>query len=117
MAAHSKKVVVQGGGSDSVYGLGMIGAWVYYIGRATTPRLRVLGFLKGLVWPAMLVYEVLKFFNEDLPATRRLAPPQPAPVLQKTQARVSKPAVTPRVRSTRKPARGTKPKTKKAARK
>ena len=81
MAAHSKKVVVHGGGSDSVYGLGMIGAWVYYIGRATTPRLRVLGFFKGLVWPAMLVYEVLKFFNEELPATRRLAPAQPAPTL------------------------------------
>jgi hypothetical protein len=85
MAAHSKKVVVQGGGSDSVYGLGMIGAWVYYIGRATTPRLRVLGFLKGLVWPAMVVYEVLKFFNEDLPSTRRLAPPQPAPTLYTSQ--------------------------------
>jgi len=117
MAAHSKKVVVQGGGSDSVYGLGMIGAWVYYIGRATTPRLRVLGFLKGLVWPAMLVYDVLKFFNEDLPSTRRLAPPHPAPTLYKTQAQASKPAVTPRVRSTRKPARSGKPKTKKPARK
>ena len=118
MAAHSKKVVVQGGGSDSVYGLGMIGAWVYYIGRATTPRLRVLGFLKGLVWPAMLVYEVLKFFNEDLPPTRRLAPPQPAPVLRQAQAQVSKPAVRPRVRSARKPARsGGTSKTKKASRK
>jgi hypothetical protein len=117
MTAHSKKVVVHGGGSDSVYGLGMIGAWVYYIGRATTPRLRVLGFLKGLVWPAMLVYEVLKFFNEDLPSTRRLAPPQPAPTLYKTQAQASKPAVTPRVRTVRKPARVGKPKTKKAVRK
>ncbi len=47
MAPHSEKVVVHGGGSDSVYGLGMIGAWVYYIGRAKTPRLRVIGFLKG----------------------------------------------------------------------
>jgi hypothetical protein len=117
MAAHSKKVVVHGGGSDSVYGLGMIGAWVYYIGRATTPRLRVLGFFKGMVWPAMLVYEVLKFFNEDLPSTRRLAPPQPAPTLYKTQAQASKPAATPKVRSARKPARSAKPKTKKPARK
>jgi hypothetical protein len=117
MAAHSKKVIVHGGGSDSVYGLGMIGAWVYYIGRATTPRLRVLGFLKGLVWPAMLVYEMLKFVNEELPAPQRLAPTQAAPTLGQAQAQVSKPAVTPRVRSARKPARGGKSKTKKAARK
>ena len=55
----------------------MIGALVYYIGRANSPRLRVIGFFKGLVWPAMLVYEILKFLNEELPATQRLAPPQP----------------------------------------
>ena len=115
MAAHSKEVVVHGGGSDSVYGLGMIGAWVYYIGRAKTPRLRVLGFLKGLVWPAMLVYDVLKFLNEELPATKQLPPLQPSPTLQ--QAQVSKPAVTAKARSARKPARGAKPKAKKAARK
>jgi hypothetical protein len=117
MAAHSKEVIVHGGGSDSVYGLGMIGAWVYYIGRATTPRLRVLGFFKGLVWPAMLVYEMLKFLNEELPAPKRLAPTQPAPTLQQAQAQVSKPAVTSRVRSARKPAQGGNSKAKKAARK
>jgi hypothetical protein len=117
MAAHSRKVVHHGGGSDSVYGLGMIGAWVYYIGRATTPRLRVLGFLKGLVWPAMLVYEVLKFLNDDLPVAQRLAPVQPAPTLGQAKAQVSKPAVKAKARSARKPARSAKPKTKKAARK
>jgi hypothetical protein len=116
MSAHSRKVVHHGGGSDSVYGLGMIGAWVYYIGRATTPRLRVLGFLKGLVWPAMLVYEILKFLNEDLPVAQSLPPAQPAPTLQQAPARVSKPTVKVRA-STLKPARGAKPKSKKAARK
>ena len=116
MAAHSKKVVHHGGGSDSVYGLGMIGAWVYYIGRATTPRMRVLGFLKGLVWPAMLVYEILKFLNEDLPATKQLPPAKPAPTLYQAQTKISKPAVKARA-SARKPARSAKPKTKKTARK
>jgi hypothetical protein len=116
MGAHSKKVVVQGGGSDSVYGLGMIGAWVYYIGRATTPRLRVIGFLKGLVWPAMLVYEILKFLNDDLPVARQLPPAQTSPALYQSQAQVSKPAVRARA-SARRPARGAKPKTKKPARK
>ena len=117
MAAHSKKVYVRGGGSDSVYGLGMIGAWVYYIGRATSPRLRVLGFFKGLVWPAMLVYEILKFLNDDLPVARSLAPAQPSPTLYQAQPQASKPAVTARARSARKPVKGAKPKTKKTARK
>lgn len=59
------KMMFQGGGSDAVYGIGMIGAWVYYIGRATTPQQRVLGFLKGLVWPAFLVYELFVFLNKE----------------------------------------------------
>ena len=56
---------IQGGSSDTVYGLGLIGAWVYYIGRATTFRERVLGFFKGFVWPAVLVYELLEFLEKE----------------------------------------------------
>lgn len=48
-------------GGSAVYGLGLIGAAVYYIGHATTFWLGVLGFLKAIVWPAFLVYESLKF--------------------------------------------------------
>ena len=51
------------GGSDTVYGLGLIGAWAYYIGRATTPEERIKGFFKGFVWPAFLVYELFKFLE------------------------------------------------------
>jgi hypothetical protein len=53
------------GSSETVYGLGLIGAWVYFIGRATTPRERVKGFFKGLLWPAYLVYGLLKFLDLD----------------------------------------------------
>jgi hypothetical protein len=62
-----KKMMVrhQGGGSDTVYALGIIGAWVYYIKRATTNEERLIGFLKGLVWPAFLVYEVFEFLNKE----------------------------------------------------
>jgi hypothetical protein len=59
------KIEHHGGGSDAVYGLGLFGAWVYYIGRATTPREKVIGFFKGFVWPAFLVYALLKFLEED----------------------------------------------------
>ena len=61
----SAEVKVQGGSSNAVYGLGMIGAWVYYIGRATTNQERVQGFFKGLFWPAFLVYELLKFLDQE----------------------------------------------------
>jgi hypothetical protein len=55
----------QGGGSDSVYGLGLIGAWIFYIGRATTPQERFRGFLKGLVWPVFVVRDLLEFLNKE----------------------------------------------------
>jgi hypothetical protein len=59
------KVKVQGGSSDTVYGMGLIGAWVYYIGRATTFEERIIGFFKGLFWPAFLVHELLEFLNKS----------------------------------------------------
>lgn len=44
----------------AVYGLGLIGAAIYFISHAATFWLGVLGFLKAIVWPAIIVYEVLK---------------------------------------------------------
>jgi hypothetical protein len=44
----------------AVYGLGLIGAAIYFISQATTFWIGVLGFLKAIVWPAFLVYEALK---------------------------------------------------------
>lgn len=41
-----------------VYGLGFIGAVVYYLQHASTFGAGVLGFLKALVWPALLIYKV-----------------------------------------------------------
>ncbi len=57
------KVVYKGGASEAVYGFGLIGAWIYYLTHATTIWMGVLGIFKGIVWPAMLVYEALKFLN------------------------------------------------------
>jgi len=48
------------GPSGAVYGLGFVGAAVYYIGNAATFWAGVLGFLKAIVWPAFLVYGALK---------------------------------------------------------
>ena len=54
------KKVVRCGPSGAVYGLGFIGAAIYYISNATGFWNGVLGFLKALVWPAFLVFESLK---------------------------------------------------------
>ena len=45
------------------YGLGFLGAVIYYISAATSFWGGVLGILKALVWPLFLVYEVLKFIG------------------------------------------------------
>ena len=59
----STKVVNKGGGGDAVYGLGFIGAAIYFIGHAATFWLGVLGFLKALVWPVFLVMALLKYLG------------------------------------------------------
>ncbi len=51
------------GASGAVYGLGFIGAAIYFISQATTFWSGVLGFLKALVWPAFLVYEAFKHLS------------------------------------------------------
>tara|TARA_Y100000310_G_scaffold104468_1_gene102787 strand:- start:1300 stop:1530 length:231 start_codon:yes stop_codon:yes gene_type:complete len=45
------------------YGLGVIGAAIYYISTATSFGAGVIGVLKALVWPAFLIYNVLKFLG------------------------------------------------------
>jgi hypothetical protein len=47
-------------GTGAVYGLGFIGAAVYFISTATSFWVGVLGFVKAIVWPAVLVYEAFK---------------------------------------------------------
>jgi hypothetical protein len=54
----------RGGGSNAVYGIGLIGAWVYYFQRATTTQQRIEAFFKGLFWPAYLVYDLLVFLSK-----------------------------------------------------
>ena len=51
------------GASSGVYGLAFIGAVIYYVQHATTFWDGVLGILKALVWPAVLIYRFLEFLN------------------------------------------------------
>jgi hypothetical protein len=48
------------GPASAVYGLGLIGALVYYTTTATSFGMGVLGILKAIVWPALLVFEAMR---------------------------------------------------------
>ena len=58
-----KNKIHKGCSGGALYFMGFVGAAVYYLGNATTFWTGVLGFLKALVWPAFIVYELLKFLG------------------------------------------------------
>jgi len=47
----------------AVYGLGFVGAAIYYITTATGFWMGVLGVLKAIVWPGFVVFGLLKFLG------------------------------------------------------
>lgn len=49
-------------GGGAVYGIGMIGALVYFFQAAESGWDYVLALPKAIVWPALLVYKLLKNF-------------------------------------------------------
>jgi len=49
------------GSSGALYGLGFLGALFYYLSTATSLWAGVVGVVKALLWPAFLVYELMKF--------------------------------------------------------
>ena len=57
---YKSKAGAMGGG---FYFLTFIGAAVYYIGQASGFWMGVLGLLKALIWPAMLIYKVFTMLN------------------------------------------------------
>jgi len=50
------------GGGGAVYGPGFIGALVYFVQNSDGFWLILLAILKAMVWPAFVVYELLKSF-------------------------------------------------------
>jgi hypothetical protein len=51
------------GSGGAFYGLGFIGALVYYLTAASSLLDGFLGFFKALFWPAFLVYGLLNFIG------------------------------------------------------
>jgi hypothetical protein len=62
-ARREKRVIYRTAASAPVYGMGLIGAWVYYLQHAETIWMGLLGILKGIFWPGFLVYEALKYLG------------------------------------------------------
>lgn len=51
------------GASSGIYGLGFIGAAIYFIQHAVTFWMGVVGVGKAIVWPAFLVYKMLELLQ------------------------------------------------------
>ncbi len=55
--------IINRSAGQAVYGLGFVGALIYYIEHAATFGMGLLGVLKAMVWPAMLIYRVLEMLK------------------------------------------------------
>lgn len=55
------KNTMHGGAGGGVYGLGMIGAAVYFIQQSVGFWAGAVGILKAIVWPAFLVYKLFYY--------------------------------------------------------
>jgi len=58
-----KKVIYNSGGAGAAYGLGFIGASIYYLQLASGFWMGALGLVKASVWPVFLVYKLFEFLK------------------------------------------------------
>jgi len=56
----SQRTPTPGPGGGAIYGLGLIGALVWFWQQASGVGEHVIGVLKALVWPAFLIYDAFK---------------------------------------------------------
>lgn len=57
---HRMKVVKHGGGAAPLYGIGVLGALVYFIQHSASFSDGLIGIVKAFFWPALLVYKALE---------------------------------------------------------
>lgn len=50
-------------GGGAVYGLGLLGALVYFLENAVGLEAIIVGIVKAIFWPAFFVYQSFKFFG------------------------------------------------------
>ena len=49
--------------SNAIYGLGVVGALFYFLGRATSFGMVLLGIGKSIFWPAILMFKLLTYLG------------------------------------------------------
>ena len=54
----------QNAGSGALYGIGVLGALVYYFQHAHSILDGLVGIFYALFWPGVFVYKVLEIFNK-----------------------------------------------------
>lgn len=59
---HAEKIV-NNSGSNAIYGLGIFGAFIYFMQQANSFWSVIWGIIQAVFWPAVLVYEALKLLN------------------------------------------------------
>jgi len=53
-----------GGPANAIYGLGFLGAAIYFIKNATSFWNGVWGFVKAIFWPGILVYKAFELLEK-----------------------------------------------------
>lgn len=49
--------------SEAVYGLGLIGAFIFYVQQGSGFLNVLVSILKAIVWPAFMAYDLLSFLH------------------------------------------------------
>lgn len=58
-----KEKIQKSTSGNGIYGLGFLGALIYYLTTATSFWIGVIGVVKALLWPGFLVYELLLYLG------------------------------------------------------
>jgi hypothetical protein len=51
-------------GTGGFYGFGVIGSLFYFLPNAATFSAVIVGIIKSLFWPAVIIYELLEILNK-----------------------------------------------------
>jgi len=62
MSSSKKTYTNESASAGAVYGLGLIGALIYFLQAANGFWEVILAFLQAIVWPAYIVYKLLESF-------------------------------------------------------
>ncbi len=60
---HAEKVINNNGAFGGVYFLAFVGALIYYLQHSTSFWNGIVGIIKAIFWPAVIIYKVLELLK------------------------------------------------------